>query len=126
MWLMSTFGVIALLLAAIGVYGVMTYAVRHQTREIGIRIAIGAKPQDITRMIVMTHLGYSLAGLAVGVGCAIWMTRLLTAFLFGVEPVDPISFVSAVVVLIVVATASAWIPARRAARIDPLVALRMS
>jgi putative ABC transport system permease protein len=126
MWLMSAFGVIALLLAAVGVYGVTTYAVRHQTREIGIRIAIGAKPRDITRMVVMTHLGYSLAGLAGGMGCAVWMTRLLTAFLFGIAPGDPTSFVSAVIVLIVVAAVSAWIPARRAARIDPVIALRTS
>ena len=126
MWLMSAFAVIALLLAAVGVYGVMTYAVRHQAREIGIRIAIGAKPRDITRMVVMTQLGYSLAGLAGGIGCAVWMTRLLRAFLFGVAPGDPASFVSAVIVLVVVAAASAWIPARRAARTDPLIALRTS
>jgi putative ABC transport system permease protein len=126
MWLMSAFAVIALLLAAVGVYGVMTYAVRRQTREIGIRIAIGAKPRDVTRMVVMTQLGYSLAGLAGGIACAVWMTRLLTAFLFGITPGDPASFVSAVIVLIVVAAASAWIPARRAARIDPLIALRTS
>ena len=124
MWLMTGFAVIALLLAAVGVYGVMTYAVRQQVREIGIRIAIGATPRDVMRIVVMSQLAYSLAGLAAGIGGAVAMTRLLSAFLFGVTPSDPPAFVSAVMVLSVVAAASAWIPARRAARIDPLVALR--
>jgi putative ABC transport system permease protein len=77
-------------------------------------------------MIVTTQLGYSLAGIAGGVGCAIWLTRLLDSLLFGVAPGDPIVFASAVAVLAAVAAVSAWIPARRAARIDPLVALRES
>jgi putative ABC transport system permease protein len=126
MWLMSAFAGIALLLAALGVYAVMAYAVHHRTREIGIRIAVGARPQAVTWMIVTTQLGYSLAGIAAGVGCAIWLTRLLDSLLFGVAPGDPIVFASAVAVLATVAAVSAWIPARRAARIDPLVALRES
>jgi predicted permease len=124
MSLMTGFAVIALLLAAVGVYGVMTYAVRQQMREIGIRIAIGATPRDVMRTVVMTQLAYALSGLAAGIGGAVVMTRLLSAFLFGVTPADLPAFVSAVIVLSAVAAASAWIPARRAARIDPLLALR--
>jgi putative ABC transport system permease protein len=124
MWLMGTFAVIALLLAAIGVYGVMAYAVRQRTREIGIRIAIGAEPREVTRMVVMNSLRYSLAGLVAGLGCAVWLTRLLTTFLFGITPWDPVAFSSAVIVLALVAAVAAWIPARHAARIDPLIALR--
>jgi putative ABC transport system permease protein len=123
-WLMGTFAVIALLLAAIGVYGVMAYAVRQRTREIGIRIAIGAEPREVTRMVVMNSLRYSLAGLVAGLGCAVWLTRLLTTFLFGITPWDPVAFSSAVIVLALVAAVAAWIPARHAARIDPLIALR--
>ena len=126
MWLMTAFALVALLLAGVGVYSVMTYAVRRRTREIGIRLAIGAKPQAIIRMVVMTQLGYSLAGIASGVVGAVWLTRLLAAFLFGVGAGDPATFASAVTVLTLVALVSAWIPARRAARIDPLVALRES
>ena len=124
MWLMGAFALIALVLAAVGIYGVMAYAVRQRTREIGIRIAIGAEPRQVTRMILMTHLGYSLAGIAGGVGCAAWLTRLLTAFLFGIAPWDPAAFAAAVIVLASVAALAAWIPARHAARIDPLIALR--
>jgi predicted permease len=124
MWLMGAFAFIALLLAAIGVYAVMADTVRQRTREIGIRLAIGAEPRQVTRMILMTHLGYSLAGIVGGVGCAAWMTRLLSAFLFGITPWDPVAFAAAVIVLALVAALAAWIPGRHAARIDPLIALR--
>ena len=126
MWLMTVFAVIALLLAAIGVYGVMTYAVYRRTREIGIRMAIGASPHAVVRMVVASQMGYSLGGIACGVAGTVWLTRLLSAFLFGVAPGDPTAFASAVGALLVVAALSAWIPARRAARIDPLIALRES
>jgi predicted permease len=124
MWLMGAFALIALFLAAIGVYGVLTYTVRQRTREIGIRMAIGAKPRDVTRMVVMSSLGYSLAGVAGGLVAAVVATRLLTTFLFGISPWDPIAFFAAVAVLTVVAGVAAWIPARRAALVDPLIALR--
>jgi predicted lysophospholipase L1 biosynthesis ABC-type transport system permease subunit len=124
MWLMGTFAVIALLLAAIGVYGVMAYAVRQRTREIGIRMAIGAEPRQVTRMVVMTSLRYSLAGIVGGLAAAAAVTRVFTAFLFGITPWDPAAFSSAVVVLSLVAGVAAWIPARRAARIDPMLTLR--
>jgi putative ABC transport system permease protein len=124
MWLMTVFAVVALLLAGVGVYGVMTYAVQRRTREIGIRVAVGARPQAVTRMIVTTQMGYSIVGLVGGVGCAVWLMRLLSAFLFSISPADPAALALAVAVLALVAGVSAWIPARRAARIDPLIALR--
>jgi putative ABC transport system permease protein len=124
MWLMGAFAFIALFLAAIGVYGVMTYAVRQRTREIGIRMAIGAEPRDVTRMVVITSLRYSLAGVVVGVASALAITRVLRTLLFGVTPWDPAAFAAAVIVLTLVAAVAAWIPARRAAGMDPLIALR--
>lgn len=124
MWLMTAFALTALMLAAIGVYGVMAYAVRQRTREIGIRVAIGAEPRYVTRMVVVTSLRYSLLGVLGGVGCAFAVSRLLTTFLFGITPWDPVAFSIAAIVLTLVASIAAWIPARRAARIDPLIALR--
>jgi predicted permease len=124
MWLMTGFAVIALILAALGVYGVMTYAVRQRTREIGIRLAIGASPRTLVWTIVTTQLGYSLAGIVAGAACAFWLTRLLTSFLFGITPWAPTAFGVAVTLLSVVAGVSAWIPARRAVRIDPSITLR--
>jgi ABC-type antimicrobial peptide transport system permease subunit len=121
---MTGFAVIALILAALGVYGVMTYAVRQRTREIGIRLAIGASPRTLVWTIVTTQLGYSLAGIVAGAACAFWLTRLLTSFLFGITPWAPTAFGVAVTLLSVVAGVSAWIPARRAVRIDPSITLR--
>ena len=124
MWLMGAFAAIALFLAALGVYGVMTYTVRQRTREIGIRMAIGAKPRDVTQMVVMSSLGYSLAGVAGGLVSAVAATRLLTTFLFGISSWDPIAYFAAIAALTIVAGVAAWIPARRAALVDPLIALR--
>jgi putative ABC transport system permease protein len=123
-WLMASFAAIAVLLAAIGVYGVIAYAVRQRTREIGIRMAIGADPRGIVRLVVFSSLRYSLAGLVVGVVCAAVAARALKAFLFGITSHDPMAFALASVVLGCVAAAAAWVPARRAADIDPIVALR--
>jgi predicted permease len=124
MWLMAAFAAVALLLAAAGVYGVMAYAVRQRTREIGIRMAIGATPANVTRMVVMNSLGYSLAGVLGGLISALAATRLLTTFLFGVNAWDPTAYFAAVIVLTLVSGVAAWIPARRAALVDPLIALR--
>jgi predicted permease len=124
MWLMAAFAVIALFLAAIGVYGVMTYTVRQRTHEIGIRMAVGAEPRRVTLMVVTSSLGYSLVGVIAGLASAVLATRLLTTFLFGISPWDPTAFFAAVVVLAFVAGIAAWIPARRAALVDPLIALR--
>jgi predicted permease len=124
MWLMGTFAVIAVLLAAIGVYGQMAYAVRRRTREIGIRIAVGAQPSEVTRMIVMTSVRYSILGVGAGIAAAMVAVRVVRSFVFGLSPWDPGVFATAVIVLLMVATIAAWIPARHAAGIDPLIALR--
>jgi predicted permease len=124
MWLMGAFAIAAILLSAIGVYGLMTYAVRRRTREIGIRIAVGAEPREVTWMIVMTSLRLSIVGIVSGVAAALLAVRVLKSFLFGLSPWDPAAFATAVIVLLAVATVAAWIPARHAAGIDPVIALR--
>jgi predicted lysophospholipase L1 biosynthesis ABC-type transport system permease subunit len=124
MWLMGAFAVVAVLLSAIGVYGLMTYAVRRRTREIGIRMAVGAEPGEVTWMIVKTSLRYSIIGIVGGIASALLAAHVLESFLFGLSPRDPGAFAAAVIVLASVATVAAWIPARHAAGIDPLIALR--
>ena len=124
MWLMGAFAVVAVLLSAIGVYGLMAYAVRRRTREIGIRMAVGAQPGEVTWMIVMASLRYSIIGIAGGIASALAAARVLESFLFGLSPWDPGAFAAAVILLALVATVAAWIPARHAASIDPLIALR--
>ena len=124
MSLMGAFAAIALFLAAVGVYGVMTYAVRQRTREIGIRMALGASPRDVTLMTVMRTLGYSCAGLLGGFVVSLAANRLLATFLFGIGPRSPAVLVASIVVLMLVAGLAAWIPARKAARVDPLMTLR--
>jgi predicted permease len=124
MWLMGAFATVAVLLAAVGVYGQMTYAVRRRAREIGIRIAVGADPTEVTRMIVMTSTRYSIIGIGSGVVAAMLAVRVLKSFVFGLSPWDPSVFAISTIVLLVVGIVAAWIPARRAAGIDPLIALR--
>ena len=122
--LLGLFAAMALVLAAVGVYGVMSYGVEERTREIGIRTALGAGRRDIQRLVLLEALRVAIAGVAAGVAASFGLTRLIASQLFGVEPSDPVTFVLAPVVLIAVALAAACIPAMRAARVDPLVALR--
>ena len=122
--LLGLFAAIALLLAAVGIFGVMSYSVEQRTREIGIRTALGASRGATLRLVLRQALRMTLAGVAVGVAASLGLTRLLDAQLFGVKPLDPITFVTAPLVLIVVALAAACIPALRASRVDPMVALR--
>ena len=124
MLLMTVFGASALLLAAIGIYGLMAYAVEQRTQEIGIRIALGAAERDVRRMVVWQGMRFSLIGVAVGFGAAWGLTRLLATFLFGVKERDPLVFTVVPLLLALVALAAVWIPARRATRIDPVIALR--
>ena len=121
---MGLFGVAALLLAALGIYGVIAYAVSQQQREIGIRIALGARPSAVVRMVLADGLRLTLVGVGCGVAGALATTRLLAGLLFGVGANDPVTFGGIIVVLALVALAACWLPARRAARVSPLVALR--
>jgi predicted permease len=120
----SSFGGIATLLAAIGLYGMMAYAVTRRTNEIGIRLALGAGHGDVQWMVVRESLAIVAGGLMVGIPAALGLTRYVQVTLYGVKPNDAVSFVAAGVLIVVVAALAAWIPARRAARVDPMRALR--
>jgi putative ABC transport system permease protein len=122
--LMTSFGLVALLLAAIGLFGVMSSIVREQTRELGIRIALGAMPADVRRTVLRRAFGITLSGAVVGLVGVIVMSRLFVSLLFEVSPVDPISLGGSSGLLIVVALLAAYLPARRATKIDPVEALR--
>jgi predicted permease len=118
------FGASALLLAAIGLYGVLAYSVARRTREIGIRMALGAQPDKVFRLVMMETLGLVLIGIVVGLGAALATTRFVSGLLYGLTPTDPATLSLAVLVLVIVAALAGYLPARRAARVDPLVALR--
>ena len=122
--LLAGFAAIALLLATIGIYGVTAHAVSQRTQEIGIRMAMGAAGRDVLRLILMQHLRPAVAGLAVGLVGAVILSRSLQSLLFGVGASDPATFALVAMLLLVVAAAACWLPARRATRVDPLVALR--
>jgi putative ABC transport system permease protein len=122
--LLSLFAAIALLLAAMGIYCVMSYSVEQRTHEIGIRTALGATRCDTLNLVLLQALRITVAGLAVGVAAAFGLTRLLHAQLFGVKPSDPLTFAAEPLMLLMVALAAACIPALRASRVDPMVALR--
>jgi predicted permease len=119
----TAMGLIGLLLAVIGLYGVVAYAVSRRTREIGIRMAIGATPGDVLRMILEQGLTLTAIGVGVGLSIAFFASRVLSGFIVGVKPHDPAIFLSIPVILSVVMIAACWLPARRAARIDPTIAL---
>jgi putative ABC transport system permease protein len=122
--LLGVFAALALFLAAIGIYGVISYSVEQRTHEIGIRLALGAQPRDVLRLVVRQGLGVATVGAGFGVVAAYAVTRLLANSFFGIRSIDPGAAGAAVLVLLIVATAACYIPARRAARVDPLEALR--
>jgi predicted permease len=123
-WLLVAFGFAALLLAAIGVYGVISYSVAQRTQEMGVRLALGAQPGNILRMVLAKGLRLAAIGLTIGLAAAFALTRLMESLLFDVRATDPITFAGVAALLMVVALAACWIPARRAMRIDPADALR--
>src|SRR5262245_459279 len=120
----SAFSLFALLLACVGLYGVMSYAVARRTNEIGIRIALGALPADVVRMVMWEVILLVAVGMGVGLAAAVATTRLVGALLFGLTPTDPLTIALATLLMIVVAALAGYLPARRASRIDPMVALR--
>jgi predicted permease len=122
--LMSIFGSTALLLAAIGVYGLMAYSVAQRTQEIGIRMALGAETSKVRNMVIAQGMRLALIGIALGLACAFPLSRLLASSLFGVKPWDPLAFTIVPAVLAAVALLAVWLPAHRATRIDPVIALR--
>jgi len=122
--LLLIFGLLALVLAVAGLYGVIAYRVAQRTREIGVRIAIGARPGKIYGLILSQGLRITLLGVGIGLVASLGLTRLLASFLFGVSPEDPLTFAGTGLLWVCVAVVACYVPARRAASIDPVKALR--
>ena len=122
--LTSGFGLLALALACVGIYGVMAYSVANRRNEIGIRMALGAKPAQVRGMILRESTWLAGAGVVVGVAAALGLTRLVKSMLYGIETWDPATMIGGVLILLAVALGASWIPARRAAGVQPMEALR--
>jgi len=123
-WTLGGFGLLALLLAAIGIYGVVSYSVAQRTREIGVRMALGAKEKDVLGLVLGQGVWVIAIGLIVGLMLSVAATRVIAGFLYGVGATDPLTFAGVPLVLGFVALVASYIPARRAAKVDPLRALR--
>jgi len=124
MRLVAVFGAVALVLAVIGLYGVVSYSVERRRREIGIRMALGAERRQLRRMVMSQAMKMTSLGVALGLVGSLGLSRLIVALLFGVEPYDGVSFVAVPLVVATVALGAAWLPARRASAVDPAIALR--
>ena len=124
MLLLTSFGASALLMAAIGIYGLMAYSVQQRTQELGVRMALGAQASNIRNMVIRQGMLLAGIGLVMGIGGAFWLTKFLTGFLFGVRKWDPLAFIVTPIFLCAVALVAVWVPARKATRVDPISALR--
>lgn len=124
MILLGVFGVLALVLAAIGIYGVLSYTVGQRTKEIGVRMALGAQRAHVLQMVLRDGAWMILAGVVIGAVAALFSTRLMSSMLFGVKPADPLTFVSVAALLSAIALLACYVPAHRAMQVDPIEALR--
>jgi putative ABC transport system permease protein len=122
--LIGLFGILGMMLAAVGLYGVIAFSVARRTHELGLRMALGAKTADVIKMVIQQGMAITLLGVVTGLAGAAVVSRVLSSQLYGVSPLDPISFGSAALVLVGVALLANYIPARRAAKVDPVIALR--
>ncbi|HET6850690.1 MAG TPA: FtsX-like permease family protein, partial [Pyrinomonadaceae bacterium] len=122
--MLGLFAALALVLACVGLYGVISYSVAQRTHEIGVRVALGAQPVDVLRLVIRQGMMLTFAGLVIGIAAGLAATRVLSDMLYGVTTTDPLTFVGVPAFLLLVAFVACYIPARRATRIDPLVALR--
>jgi len=125
MLLLTLFGAAGLLMAAIGVYGVLSYSIQQRTQELGVRMALGAQPSNLRNMVIRQGMTLTLIGALIGTGGALWLMRFLASFLFEVKPLDPISFITTLLILCAVSLFSIWVPAVKATRVDPMAALRI-
>jgi putative ABC transport system permease protein len=124
MEMVGLFALTALLLSGLGIYGVISYIVGERTHEIGIRLALGATSRDILSAVLRQGLQLAIAGAAAGLVCALAVSRLMAGLLYGVKPTDPLTFVAVTLLLMIVAVFACYLPARRALRVDPMIALR--